>query len=98
MWKNRLKPYDLLSGEDVEAIHEQAMTILEEIGVDFLHERARDVFQKAGMPIDGNRVRLDRAMVMEMTAKAPSTFNLQARNSSRSVTLGGDNLVTAPVY
>ena len=34
MWKNRLKPYDLLSGEDVEAIHEQAMTILEEIGVD----------------------------------------------------------------
>ena len=29
MWKNRLKPHDILSGEDVEAIHEQAMTILE---------------------------------------------------------------------
>ena len=98
MWKNRLKPYDLLSGEDVEAIHEQAMTILEEIGVDFLHERARDVFKKAGMPIEDNRVRLDRAMVMEMVAKAPATFDLQARNPSRSVTLGGDNVVTAPVY
>ena len=29
MWKNRLKPYDLLSKEEEEAIHEQAMTILE---------------------------------------------------------------------
>ena len=98
MWKNRFKPYDILSGEEVEVIHEQAMTILEEIGVDFLHERARAVFQKAGMPIEENRVRLDRAMVLEMVAKAPSTFDLQARNPSRSVTLGGNNVVTAPVY
>jgi trimethylamine--corrinoid protein Co-methyltransferase len=98
MWKNRFKPYDILSGEEVEVIHEQAMTILEEIGVDFLHERARAVFQKAGMPIEENRVRLDRAMVLEMAAKAPSTFDLQARNPSRSVTLGGNNVVTAPVY
>src|SRR6202165_223107 len=98
MWKNRLKPYDLLSGEDVEAIHKQGMTILEEIGVDFLHERARDVFKKAGMPIEGNRVRLDRAMAMEMVAKAPATSDLQARSASRSVILGGDNVVTAPVY
>src|SRR6202158_6300522 len=98
MWKNRFKPYDLLAGERVEVIHSQAMTILEEIGVDFLHERAKAVFQKAGMPIEENRVRLDRAMVLEMAAKAPSTFDLQARNPSRSVTLGGNNVVTAPVY
>ena len=98
MWKNRFKPYDLLTGEEVEVIHEQAMTILEEIGVDFLHQRARDVFKKAGMAIDENRVRLDRAMVLEMAAKAPPMFDLQARNASRSVTLGGNNVVTAPVY
>jgi len=42
VWKNRLKPYDLLSEDEVNTIHEQAMTILEEIGVDFLHERARE--------------------------------------------------------
>src|SRR6202140_5426408 len=98
MWKNRLKPYDILSGEDVEAIHEQAMTILEEIGVDFLHERPRELFAKAGMAIDGMRVRFDRAFIMEMAAKTPPTFNLQARNAARTVTLGGNNVVTAPVY
>jgi trimethylamine--corrinoid protein Co-methyltransferase len=98
MWKNRLKPYDLLSGEEVEAVHGQAMNILEEIGVDFLHDRAREIFSKAGMPVEGNRVRLERAMVMELVAKTPPTFELQSRNPSRSVVLGGDNVVTAPVY
>ncbi len=98
MWKNRLKPYDILSGEDVEAIHEQAMLILEEIGIDFLHERARDVFKREGMKVEDNRVRFDRGFVLEMVAKAPPTFDLQARNASRSVILGGDNMVTAPVY
>src|ERR1700681_1373425 len=98
MWKNRLKPYDLLSKEEEEAIHEQAMTILEEIAVDFLHDRARDIFQKAGMKIEENRVRFDRAFVLEQVTKAPETFPLQARNPVVSVVLGGDNVVTAPVY
>src|SRR6266850_7896083 len=98
MWKNRLKPYDLLSGEEVEAIHEQAMTILEEIGVDFLHDRAREIFGQAGMKVEDNRVRFDRAFVMEQVAKTPAIFDLQARNPARSVILGGDNVVTAPVY
>src|SRR6267378_8320951 len=98
MWKNRLKPYDILSGEEVEKIHEQAMTILEEIGVDFLHDRPRELFGKAGMAVDGMRVRFDRAFILEMAGKTPSTFTLQARNPARTVTLGGDNVVTAPVY
>jgi len=98
MWKNPRVPYDLLSGEDVEAIHEQAMTILEEIGVDFLHERAREVFGRSGMRIEENRVRFDRGFVLEQVAKAPEVFELQARNPARSVLIGGDNMVTAPVY
>ena len=98
MWKNRLKPYDLLTKDEVNTVHEHAMTILEEIGVDFLHERARDLFQKAGMRIENNRVRFERAFVMEQVAKTPATFQLQARNAAHTVTLGGDNVVTAPVY
>ena len=98
MWKNTFKPLDYLSGEQVEAIHEQAMTILEEIGVDFLHERARELLQKAGMKVEDNRVRFDRGFVLEQVQKTPPTFDLQARNPKRSVVLGGDNVVTAPVY
>src|SRR5437899_12334282 len=74
------------------------MTILEEIGVDFLHERARQEFAKAGMKVEDMRVRFDRDFILETVAKTPATFELQARNPTRSVTLGGDNVVTAPVY
>jgi trimethylamine--corrinoid protein Co-methyltransferase len=98
VWKNRLQPYDILSPAGLEAIDGQAMTILEEIGIDFLHERARELFQKAGMRVEDQRVRFDKGWVREMCAKAPATFELQARNPKRTVTLGGDNMVTAPVY
>src|SRR6202049_5307536 len=98
MWKNTLPRYEILSGEDVETIHEQAMTTLEEIGIDFLHPRARELFGKAGMKVDDQRVRFDRGFVLEQVGKAPETFELQARNPKRSVTLGGDNVVTAPTY
>ena len=72
MWRNPLARYEILSGEDVEVIHEQAMTILEEIGIDFLHERARELFGEAGMRVEGERVRLDRGFVLERVGLAPS--------------------------
>src|SRR5437762_13331639 len=37
MWTNTLKPTDILSEEQVQQIHDHAMQILQEIGVDFLH-------------------------------------------------------------
>ena len=98
MWKNRLQPYDILSPEDVAAIHGQAMTILEEIGIDFLHPHARDLLRGAGMKVEDDRVRFDRGWVLEMAAKTPPTFEYQARNPQRTVTIGGDNVVNAPVY
>jgi len=98
VWTNRLQPYDILSPEDVEAIHGQAMNILEEIGIDFLHDRARDLFAQAGMKVEDQRVRFDRGWVLEMVAKTPATFEYQARNKKHTVTIGGDKVVNAPVY
>ena len=50
------------------------------------------------MRVEDSRVRFERAFVMEQVAKTPATFELQARNRARNVILGGDNVVTAPVY
>src|SRR5438309_2037833 len=74
------------------------MTILEEIGIDFLHERARELFGEAGVRVEGERVRLDRGFVLEQVGAAPSSFQVQARNPANTVTIGGDHMVTAPVY
>ncbi len=43
--------------------------------------------------MDGENVRMDREMVMEYVAMAPSEFTLTPRNPDRKITIGGRNLV-----
>ena len=87
----------VLSGEALDAVHEHAMTILEEIGTDVRHEGALALLAGLGQDIDGERVRWDREFVMEMAAQAPASFTLAARNPARSVTIGGGRPVLTPV-
>src|SRR5438445_1321839 len=98
MWTNTLKPYDLLSEEQVQQIHEHAMQILEDIGVDFLHPRAIDAFARAGLKAEDNRIRFERAFIEEQIKKVPATFQVQARNPQHTVTIGRNHMVNAPVY
>ena len=79
----------VLSGEALDAVHEHAMTILEEVGTDVRHEGALALLRGLGQDVDGERVRWDREFVMEMAERAPASFTLAARNPARSVTLGG---------
>ena len=51
-------PTEPLGPEGVEAIHDGAMRILEEIGIEFLNEEARDILARAGCRIDGDNVRM----------------------------------------
>jgi len=84
-------PTEPLSPEGVAAIDNGAMRILEEIGIDFLHEEAKAHLKAAGADVDpdSNRVRFDRAMVRAMVAKAPSRFTITPRNPDHQVTVGG---------
>ena len=97
MWTNNLERYDMLAEEQVEQIHDHAMQILQEIGIDFLHPRSLDVFRKAGVKIEDQRVRFDRAFIEEHIKKVPETFQVQARNPKNTVTIGGKHMVNAPV-
>lgn len=79
----------LMNDEQEDQVHEHAMRILEEIGVDVLHEGGREMLADAGQKVEGERVYLDRGFVMEQVAKAPRTFTLHARNASNTVEVGG---------
>jgi len=98
MWTNPLKPYDILSAEQVQQIDDHAMLILQEIGVDFLHPRALDIFRRAGLKIEDQRVRFERAFIEEQISKVPASFQVQARNPKNTVVIGGNHMVNAPVY
>ncbi len=92
-WQQLQFPYapaEVLSEDQVEAIHLASLRILEEQGIVFLLDRARAILSQAGVQVakDSNRVRLDRGFVLEAIAKAPSRFDLHARNPAHSLQLG----------
>ena len=59
-------PIEPLLEEGVQAIHNGAMDILENIGIEFLNEESRTIFTQAGCRVDGTNVKMDREWVMEM--------------------------------
>ena len=83
----RYGPIELLSIDQIHAIHETALTILEEIGMRVLYPKARGHLAAAGCAIDEGamQVRFDRAMVEELVAKAPAEFSLVSRNPERMI-------------
>ena len=94
----RIPDYEYFSEEGLERIHQASMTILEEVGIDFRDAIALDAWRKAGAKIVGERVHIDRGLLMEILAKAPSEFVQHARNPERSVTVGGRNTIFVPTY
>jgi trimethylamine--corrinoid protein Co-methyltransferase len=96
---NPFRPLEILSADQLEAIHRASLRIVAEIGLQVLGDRAIDLFAAAGATIDRSerRVRLDPGLVEERIATAPSTFTLHARNPDRSIEIGGRNVAFTSV-
>jgi len=90
--------YEVLGQEGEELIHEASMKILEEVGIDFRDDEALALWRRHGADVQDRRVRIDRAMLLELVAKSPPEFSLAGRNPARSVRIGGRNMVFAPTY
>jgi trimethylamine--corrinoid protein Co-methyltransferase len=92
-------PVEAVSADELEAIHEASLRVLEEIGLDFLDEEARAILKRAGAAVEAgsNRVRLDRGLVLQAIRTAPAEFRLHARNPAHDLHFGGDRIVFSPV-
>ena len=95
--RRRIPAVNLLTEEQVERIHNASMAILEEVGIEFRDEIALADWKKAGADVAGSRVRIDRDLLMELLARAPSTFQMGGRDPSRDFTMGGDTVVFCPM-
>lgn len=85
-----------LSEADLDAIHAQAMRILEDIGTEVHSDVMLTMLEEAGQRVEGTRVRWDAGFVMAQLAKAPAQFTLQGRDPRYAVTIGGGSLVHTP--
>ena len=97
--KHRFPFTPVVSEDELESIHNASLTVLEEMGIDFMHPEARAILKKAGADVreGSERVRFDRQMIMDTIKTCPSEFTLHARNPERNVRIGGKNLAFAQV-
>ena len=102
--ENRYPPTTVLDEEQVEAIHDASLTLLERHGIRVLHAGARRLLAEAGATVneDEQMVRLERGLVLEKVALAPAEFTLHARNPEKHIRVGGSHLaftsVGGPAY
>jgi trimethylamine---corrinoid protein Co-methyltransferase len=92
--RNPYAPLEVLTADQLEAVHLTSLRILEELGVELMSPPARAVLHAAGAQVDDatGMVRLDRGLVQQALARAPSSFTLTPRNPARQVTFGGNHL------
>ena len=92
--KNPYQPIEILTQELLEMIHSGSMKILEEVGLEIVNDRARNLMIKHGAEVDAKTgyVKMDRGLVMEKIATIPSEFTLYARNQKFNSVYGGDNI------
>jgi trimethylamine--corrinoid protein Co-methyltransferase len=98
VFRNEMPRYEILSEEAIDTLDRGWRRIVSELGVEFALPEAVEYFEKAGQRVEGDKVFLDPEFVLEQVAKAPSEFELQARNPEHSVHIGGDHMVFAGVY
>ncbi|HXQ41448.1 MAG TPA: trimethylamine methyltransferase family protein [Candidatus Udaeobacter sp.] len=93
-YRNPYRPIEVLTEDQVEAIHLASLKILEDYGMEFLDAGARDRLRAAGarMDADNLRVRFDRGFILEHVAKVPAEVTLHARNPERSLVFGGNTI------
>ena len=85
MFRNTMPRYEVLSEDAMATLDKGWRRLMTEIGVEFMDERALELFRKAGQRVEDHTVFLDPDFVLEQVAKAPREFDVAARNPERSV-------------
>ena len=80
----------VLSTEQIHALHHATLRVLERTGIKVTHPAARDIFDGGGARIDADRVRLPGHVLEEALAQAPSRIVLGSRSGEPAVVLEND--------
>ena len=91
------KPYEILSQDEVERIHQGSLEVLSETGMTVSHERSLKILEKGGCIVDfeTKRVKFPTYLVEWAISRCPDTFLLKARNPDLTLNLGADRVYFA---
>ncbi len=90
--RRAIAPVELLSADEVAAVHEAALELLEGVGVELLGRSAQDRFGAAGALVERETgvTRIGRELVEAALATAPASFTVTPRNPERALEIGTD--------
>ena len=90
---DRLRPQlKVLTDDRIGAVIDDALRILEDVGVAVEHTEAVELLAGAGAKIsdDGTRVHIPADLCQQCVASAPSEFSLYDRDGNNPITIGGE--------
>jgi len=92
------KPLELLTEEQVQAIHRGTLEVLWKTGIRLEHDRALDILARNGCKVDrgSSRVHFPPGLVEESLRQCPSTFHARARDHRNDLMLGGNTAYFSP--
>ncbi len=94
-----LDPVEILKSEDIETIHKASMRLLSETGMLLIdHPPALENLKANGVKVEGEMAWIDEDTLMHFVNMAPRTFTQLARNPLNNLTVGGNQIIFAPVY
>ncbi len=97
--QRRLPHFDVLDEEQISKIEDQVDWIMQDVGIAFRDDPiALEIWRDAGARIDDDIIRMPADQVRALCSTAPSEFTQVARNPAKSVRIGGNNQVFAPIY
>jgi len=81
--RHPFQPQSVFSADEVQAIHDTALRVLEELGIKILLSEARKLFSGAGARIEEDMVFIGRDIVEAAIGTAPKSFRLRSINPAR---------------
>jgi trimethylamine--corrinoid protein Co-methyltransferase len=88
MFRNAMPRYEILSEDAMNTLDGGWRRLVSEIGVEFGNTRALELFRQAGQKVEDDCVKFDPEFLLEQVAKAPRSFDVQARNPANTVHIG----------
>ena len=97
--QRQLPFFDVLDEAQIEKLEAQVDWILQDVGIAFRDDpESIALWKKEGATVKGDIVTAPADWIRSLCAKAPREFTQLARNPERSVVIGGNNQVFAPIY
>ena len=96
---NRFTPLAVLSDDEVEAIHEASLDVLEQVGVEIMSAPGRKLLADAGAQFNstGDIAYIDRGLVQQCLQTVRPSFRIHARNPEHNIEFGTDKINFATV-